>query len=329
MARIFDRSDHVLFITKESSPITYTAPNPSTEEEIYKEITGSFEIPYPDPNRDRTHTVNDFGRQKDRKSDGQVDIGSGSITSKLYDGRVFAWALGSENYDSANDLHELRVKQENPPTTFSMQLLGRRGSDPDQNISVVGAVPDVTTVTIPQDGSAEAEVEWLATNVTDKTDPLNTSNVTSFKNKSGFKWVDRTKKLNFGGRTWGTIQEVEIEIDNGVETYHDWDDPTKLYEPLQPRRIAYTGTTFNMTITALVDEAGFVSRLANRSTEFDSNLVLEKDNGIKLDITGKDGIIETAPYEIPEDGNVETEVEIQFRDLQVDITNPNRSSGYL
>lgn len=329
VGRIFNESDHVIFIAPESSAVSYTAPDPSVEDNYYRQVTGSYEIPYPEPNREREATASELGRNKDRLSNGSVDINAGTITSKIVDGRVFSWVLGSESYDSTNYVHTIDTKDENPPQTFTLQLLGRRGSSNDQNIVAVGSVPDTATFTFGNDGSAEASIDWLATQVTDEPTAIDPSNVIDVSKPTAFSWVDRTKQVNVGGRTWGTVEELELEVDNNVQLDYDWDDPNNLYDLYQPRKIRYGNTTITGTVTAKVDESSFIQRVTGSGTTFDSSFEFEKDDGTVLRIDAINGVIQNAPYEIPEDDAVTTDIEIEYERLEVTVEEPSDNGSFL
>lgn len=330
MARVFNTEDYALMITSEPSRAEYTVPS---SDDFYPLITSSFGVPQPEDQSEKQALPNTLNRTPDRTAEGSVEINSITIDSLVHNGQLLAYVFGSESYDDTNDLHTLTFDDENPPKTYTMNLVGRRSNDPNMKRVAIGSVPESATLTIPSEDEQELNlsIDWTAHNSTNQKSGISVSNLgtpPASNDVDVYTRSDLTTSLTYNSRTIGELQEATFEFDNNTTPYFSSNADNTLPEPRQPTKVNIGTVSLSGTVTTLLDNVNLFDDVRQSSQNFTLNVKATKSDGY-IDMTLTGGEV-TQAEEVPDtEDAVETDIEMIFGDGTIEIEDQNSTSSYL
>lgn len=311
-------------IKSEDAVINYTVEAEQGALEIPEEHLGQIEgdVVLPDPEKDyEEEYFVGAGRSPADKFEGQTAYTGGTLPIKPVDGRPLALLLGEEEFTDGTEenTHVLTLAEQGPPVSMSLGV-DYKGHDFTRVFE--GAVAGSGELTVNDDDELITEVDVDALGVDTETEFTGNDNVPE-RSVWSFKTV--SQNLQMFGKTFARLQEFSLEIDQGttIEWY-----VTSETEGSEPFEILYGRPTIELNATITVTDGDIYEYLVDEDATFSTSIEFTKDDA-SLEIELSECDIRSAPHGVPEEGSVDSDVEVAAEDITITVEDSESTGPYL
>lgn len=277
------------------------------------------EVDFPDPEYDyeEDYYVGD-GRLPSDKFKGQEQLEGGSMTIEPVDGYPLALLLGAENFDDTTtpNTHTLTLNDaaQSLPPSVTMGV----SYDSSFDRAFEGVVFGSGTIGVSNDEKLTVDVDFDALGY--QKNPTWTVNEGT-PDKPIWSFNETESNLTFAGLTFARVTDLEIEIEQNTSVDYYVEDGDGAFE------ITYGRPTVTLNATITVTDADIWDELT-ANTSFSASIKFSNtDADLTIDLSECN--LRSAPHGIPEEGKVQTDVEIPANSITITVEDSNSTSSYL
>lgn len=309
MSKPYKAENQNIIIQEETTQGTFTLPFDSADP--FGKIPEEVELPDVEFEYEEQYYTGSGNWTPDEKFKGQRDVSGGNIVVKPVDASAFKYIIGTTPDGSGNMRLSNAKSQDTLPLSFALGASYASVEANDEGDRLfTGCVVDSADITVNNDQELEIDMDFDALDV-DNSVTVEGDGYNSVTNLPTWSFNDTVSNLSFAGIEFARLQDFTLSIERNISVDFYVDDGETALE------ITYGRPTITVDATITVSDDAILSELEADDT-FTLNIGF--DNGTNtLDISVENCNIRSAPHPLPEEGKVESDVEIVGEDVVVTV----------